>query len=239
MKVRKVIESDIQRKILSKIRFFGQGAKYSDLKVEKVENDLFNYHLKQLVAKNYLLKEKNLYFLTTKGKSLVTNIDEEDLKTPPTYKVSVYMVLLTDGKVLLYKRLKHPQYGYTGLPSGKIRFGENILATAKRELNEETGLIADFEIVGNLRQIRKNAEGEVIEDGVFYVCLADKFTGTLIKESKEGNFFWNAVSDVVKIDKLFKPSVAIILREVQKRVDTNGSSQDRFIYELEPEPEDY
>jgi ADP-ribose pyrophosphatase YjhB (NUDIX family) len=180
------IESEMQREILSKCRFWEKGARYSELRSEGVENDLFNYHLQQLVKNGWLKKEEGSYLLTVKGKRLVTNIDEEDKQNPPSFKVSVYMCAVdapsgaSQGKILLYRRLKHPQYGYVGLPSGKIRFWENILETAKREFKEETNLEAEFQVIGNLRQIRRNEKGEVREDGVFYVCFADSVKGELM-----------------------------------------------------------
>lgn len=233
------VEHEIQREILSSIRFLKDGARYSQLKIESIENDLFNYHLQQLVKYGYLTKAGDLYQLTEEGKSLVTNIDEEDKKLPPNYKVSVYMCIVVDGKVLLYKRLKHPQYGYTGLPSGKIKYGEEILSTAKRELAEETGLIANFKIIGNLRQIRKNKAGEMIEDGVFYICYSERIEGDLTPIAKEGEFFWEELEKALKLDKIFKPSLEIVLKEVKNRLSKKIRWDNKFIYELIPDPEEY
>jgi ADP-ribose pyrophosphatase YjhB (NUDIX family) len=227
------VDHVVQREILSKVRFKPDGARYSQLKVKDIENDLFNYHLQQLVKKGLLRKVAGRYLLTKSGKSTVTNIDEEDLKNPPVFKVSVYMVLQDRNKVLLYQRKKHPQYNYVGFPSGKIRYGENLLGTATRELNEETGLKAKFKLVGNIRQIRKNSMRQIIEDGVFYICHSDKFSGKLVPKGKEGIFFWKDRSEVGKIKKLFKPSVELVLKALKnKKCKT-------FVYELEPDEEDY
>jgi 8-oxo-dGTP pyrophosphatase MutT (NUDIX family) len=43
-------------------------------------------------------------------------------------------------QLLVQKRLKEPYFGYKGFISGKIRYGEKIFETAKRELKEEAGL---------------------------------------------------------------------------------------------------
>lgn len=233
------VENTFQREILSLIRFHKNGAKYSQLRVKGVENDLFNYHLQQLVKNKYLQKKVGLYQLTELGKSLVTNIDEDDKKLPPNYKVSVCMCVFIDNKVLLYKRLKHPQYGYIGMPSGKIKYGEKILDAAKRELNEETGLKADFKIIGNLRQIRKNNKDKVIEDGVFFVCYTDKIKGQLKPKTIEGEFFWKTIPQTLKLDKLFKPSVEIMLKEATKRLRKPNLWKNKFTYELHPNPEEY
>jgi ADP-ribose pyrophosphatase YjhB (NUDIX family) len=235
----KKIDNQIQQEILTSIKFFKDGGKYSDLKVKDIENDLYNYHLQHLVKNGYIEKSDDLYKLTELGKSLVTNIDEEDKKLPANYKVSVYMCVMVDGKILLSRRLKHPQYGYVGIPSGKIRYGEEILETAKRELREETELAADFKIIGNLRQIRTNSQDEVIEDGVFYICYTDKVVGDLLLDSNEGKNFWIKIEEVTKLEKLFKPSVEIVINEVLKRLKGKVDWESKFIYELKPEPEDY
>jgi ADP-ribose pyrophosphatase YjhB (NUDIX family) len=232
-------DNKYQREILSKCSFFPSGAKYSELAIKDIDDDLFNYHLQQLVKVGLLSKNDKIYILTEKGKSLVTNIDEVSKEVPPKYKVSVYMCVVNDDSILLHRRLKHPQFGYVGLPSGKIAYGERILDTANREFNEETHLDTTFQIIGNLRQIRRNASGQVIEDGVFYVCFANKFTGTLQESFQEGENFWCKINEVGKIEKLFKPSVEIIINEITKRLVGQKRLDDNFIYELEPEPEAY
>jgi len=234
-----MIQNKTQYEILSNCKFWQDGAKYSQIKPNDIDNDLFNYHLQQLVKKDYLTKENALYCLTEKGKSLVTNVDDEIKSASSSFKVSIYACPVIGNKVLLHKRLKHPQYGYVGLVAGKIKYGENVLDTVKREFLEETDLTAEFKVIGNLRQIRKNEKGKVIEDGIFYVCFTDKVNGRLRQKNKEGEYFWVELNEVSKIDKIFKPSLEIILDEVKKRISGEIPWESKFIYELEPEPEDY
>ncbi|MBU1110157.1 NUDIX domain-containing protein [Patescibacteria group bacterium] len=234
-----MVDSPIQLQILSNCCFYESGSRYSQLKPNDIDDDLFNYHLQQLVKKGYLEKRDRLYFLSEKGKSLATNIDYETHKIPLNYKVSVYLCPVINNEVLLYERLKHPQYGYTGLISGKIRYGEPVLSAARREFIEETGLTADFKIIGNLRQIRRNEDGKVIEDGVFYVCFTDQIKGNLTEKNIEGKYFWAKLHEASKLEKIFKPSLEVILNEVKNRLDTKVSWDADFIYEFEPEPEDY
>lgn len=229
----------VQNAILTQCKFWINGARYSKLRPEDIENDLFNYHLQELVKKKYLHKRKDLYFLTEKGKSLVTNIQEEEQQAARNYKVSTYICPVIDGKILLYKRLKHPQYGYTGFISEKMKYGENMKQAAQRGLKEETSLIADLKLIGNLRQIRKNKKGEVIEDGVFYIFFTEKVEGVLREHDKEGEYFWVDVNKVKDIPKLFRPSVEIVLKEITSRLKGNVSWDAKFIYEFEPEPEEY
>jgi len=95
-----------------KCKFFQNGARYSDINPKNIDDDLYNYHLQQLVVKGFLAKKSQLYSLTEKGKSIVTNIDEETKNINATFKVGVYLCLVNGEKILMHKRLKHPQYGY-------------------------------------------------------------------------------------------------------------------------------
>lgn len=55
--------------------------------------------------------------------------------------VGVGVVVVDDGHMLLIKRGKHPGKGLWAVPGGKVRFGEELVEAAKREVLEETGLV--------------------------------------------------------------------------------------------------
>ncbi len=50
------------------------------------------------------------------------------------------------GRLLLIQRLREPEAGAWGLPGGKIDFGERAMDTARREIEEELGIV--IEILG-------------------------------------------------------------------------------------------
>ena len=54
------------------------------------------------------------------------------------------------GRLLLIQRLKEPEAGAWGLPGGKIDFGERSEDTARREIEEELGIVIEEE---GLREI--------------------------------------------------------------------------------------
>jgi len=100
-------------------------------------------------------------------------------------------------------------------------------------------LTDNFKIIGNLHQIRRNIKGEVIEDGVFYICYTDQVLGTLIEHSIEGEYFWIELEKVKDLAKLFKPSVEAVIKEIQKRLSGKVDFSNQFIYEYLPEVEEY
>ncbi|MBS9475858.1 NUDIX hydrolase [Ancylobacter radicis] len=56
---------------------------------------------------------------------------------------AVLALVVRDGQVLLVRRANPPDQGLWGFPGGRMEMGESHLEAALRELNEETGLIAD------------------------------------------------------------------------------------------------
>lgn len=55
--------------------------------------------------------------------------------------VGVGLVVLRDGKILLCRRLKAPEIGFWNIPGGKLDFMERATEAARRETQEETGLV--------------------------------------------------------------------------------------------------
>ena len=50
------------------------------------------------------------------------------------------LVIVRDGKILLYRRLKAPEAGYWNIVGGKVDHMERSDAAARREAEEESGL---------------------------------------------------------------------------------------------------
>ena len=49
-------------------------------------------------------------------------------------------VVISDGELLLIRRLTEPEAGKWSLPGGRVEFGETMAEAVERELLEETGL---------------------------------------------------------------------------------------------------
>ena len=59
------------------------------------------------------------------------------------------------------------------------------------------------------------------------------------ERDKEGEYFWHEIDKITEIDKIFKPSLETICNEVKLQLNSKKSWDDKFIYEFEPEPEEY
>jgi len=55
--------------------------------------------------------------------------------------LGVGLVIVRDGKILLYKRVKPPEPGHWSIPGGKVDHMETAASAASREATEETGLL--------------------------------------------------------------------------------------------------
>lgn len=84
--------------------------------------------------------------------------------------VGVGAVVIDDGRLLLVQRGRDPGRGLWAVPGGKVRSGEHLQGTARREVLEETGLEVD---IGELAWV-----GEVIDDD-YHIVLID-FFGRLV-----------------------------------------------------------
>src|SRR5690606_1572346 len=105
---------------------------------------------------------------------------------------------------LFQQRLKNPYYGFWGLPSGKIRWGETIIQAAARESLEETGLSADFRIASIYHEhVIEHESGQIVEDKIFFMAIGTNISGTLITDFEGGHNEWLTVDEAMQKDKKY------------------------------------
>lgn len=197
---------DAQTSILRELLFHPK-AGYAQLqKPTGLTSDHFNFHIKRLVELGYVEKrDKGHYTLTPRGKEYANKLDTDTNTIERQPKCAVILAIENnDGCWLFQERLKNPYFGFWGFPSGKIRWGETILETAARELDEETGLSADYSISGVYHEHVKSVETkEILEDKLFFVVHCTNPRGTLLQDFEGGHNEWQHPDFIASIDKKF------------------------------------
>jgi ADP-ribose pyrophosphatase YjhB (NUDIX family) len=100
---------------------------------------------------------------------------------PQAYpRAGVSVVVVQGDDVLLVQRGKGAYQGLWSLPGGAIELGETAEAAARRELLEETGLLASELTLGDVADaVLRDAEGAVEAHFTIAVYVTDRVSGSL------------------------------------------------------------
>ena len=205
--------SQIQNHILSKLKN-ARVLRYTDLQPEAIPNDLFNYHLQFLVKKGFVDRNEEGYSLGASGIKHVADPDlsTRDEKIASTFKVNVITLVSRGAKkkieILNQVRTSHPSFGKIGAMGGIVRKGESIETAAKRKLKVETGLDADFKIVGIERRMMYVGDA-LFSDILFPIAYADHSEGKLI-DTEFGRNLWVSIEDAIKNESSEFDSIKMI-----------------------------
>lgn len=111
----------------------------------KTRSNKLDYHIKKLISKKILKKEKGLYKLTETSEYLIPYLSEKNSVLP------VILILIRDkNKAFLYKREKRPYKNLLSLPGGRILLGENIKDSVKRIMKEKHNINASLEKINSV-----------------------------------------------------------------------------------------
>lgn len=195
------------------VLLFKPHAGFTELqKASGLSSDHFNFHVKQLLERDFVAKNaEGKYTLTIKGKEFSNRFDTDAREVERQPKVAVCLIIHdAEGRTLMQQRLKQPYYGWWGRPTGKIRWGETILQAAARELMEETGLEADLEFRGVYHKMDFNQETDtLLEDKIFFNITCTNPRGELTVEFEGGRNQWMTEEEILQQEHSFvKPSDA-------------------------------
>jgi 8-oxo-dGTP pyrophosphatase MutT (NUDIX family) len=224
----------IQQSILEDLRVSSIGLRYTDMKPDGVENDLYNYHLQYLVKHELVTKNDDRYRLSLDGKRHLIELNPLDDSGQSSRFKLASLCLLTRGtgdkmEVLYQERLRQPFYGHWGLIGGGIKRGEPALETAARRLREEAGLVAKFTLFGMIRKIHFERSGQLGSDILFHICLSDIYNGNLERHNNFGNQSWVSLAQAVEFESsgaMGSNQIAIKLQQL----GTSGASSMPFFY---------
>ncbi len=171
------------------------------MKPDKVPNDLFNYHLQFLVKKEMVVKSGEGYSLSETGIKHVADPYPHNNALTSLFKINVITIVSRKIKgkieILNQVRTSNPSYGKVGIMGGVVLKGELIEPAAKRKLKQETGLDADFRLVGCERRIMYK-KGEIFSDVMFPIAYSDFVSGELIEDTEFGHNMWVSIDEAIK-----------------------------------------
>jgi hypothetical protein len=125
------MEKNILKLFLTKDRL-----KFNEIeKSLKIRSNKLNYHLKKLIEKNILKKEREFYSLAEDFEEIIPYLSDKNALLP------VLLIHIgNEKKVFLYERIKRPYKGMLGLPGGRILLGEEIKDATHRIMKDKYNL---------------------------------------------------------------------------------------------------
>ena len=199
-----------QTKILREL-LFQPSSGYAKLqKPTGLSSDHFNFHINRLLNLGLVEKiSRGIYRLTPIGKEYANRLDTDNntIERQPKTAVIIGVERIHNGKTeyLFQERLKNPYFGFWGLPSGKIRWGETLIEAAERECMEETGLTADFRVASIYHEHAVQLEsGKIIEDKIFFIMHGVKPRGELFDDFEGGHNEWMTVKTAMAQPKKYQ-----------------------------------
>ncbi len=191
---------DVQMQIISKLKNAGS-LRYRDIKLTDISSDLYNYHLKALVQRQLIDKTTQGYSLSKTGQAYVADVyHSSDAQLQRLFKVNVITIVSRLGssggiEILTQRRNSQPSHGMVDVMGGTIVKGEDAVAGACRKLHDETGLTAEFRILGIERR-RLYKDSELFSDVIFPICYADNYNGELTS-TEFGENFWTPIEQAI------------------------------------------
>lgn len=212
-----MLDHHIQREIIYRLAFADQ-LRFSELKPDDVENKLFTYHLKKVLAAGFADKTPDgAYRLTPEGQRIGKGVYHGDKRLiNRAYSVLFLAVRRRgDGAWLLYRRRTHPLRGLSGFMHAQPSPDRSILETAAAQLTTQTGLTATFR-VGGSGFFRIYQEDTLESFTNFTLLITDDAQGELQPDSEVAEYFWETAPDWRSTSML--PSMPHLVRLLDDRL---------------------
>ena len=145
--------------------------RFSDLRPKNIDTNLYSYHLKLLQKRGFVTKGEGGYTLDKKGVLYVDRVSTSTLTVRTQPKIIVMLVVQnSEGRLLLYKRIRQPYTGQWTLPYGKLHIDDKTLEQgACREANEKLSVSVDHAVHAGDCYIRIRDEHEVVMSTLVHV----------------------------------------------------------------------
>lgn len=223
----------IQRDIISRLKQ-ADTLRYAQLKPDPdIPNDLYNYHLRKLVADGLVDKKDQGYTLSERGKRHVADTHHTSDQGDRLFKFNALLIVTReiDGvlHVLNQRRGAQPSYGIVGIPGGTILKSEPLLDGAARKLQQETGLTGTFRYLGTERRIMYR-DAQLFSDVLFPFCLCIDASGEPTN-TEFGDNFWIRIDDAITNDARPHDHIDYIPRVLRALRDNTLDALQGFYHE--------
>lgn len=185
----------IQLDILRKITLCPL-ARYTDLKSEDIDGNLFMYHLNQLMDEGYIQKnEDKKYSLTEFGKSCISLLSTEsgEMRKQPQILVMLYC-RNEEGQLLLFKWNREPNNNLVSLPHGKLHFGVSPKKMAALELKEKCNLEGKIAYRGDIYLTLWSGK-EIFNHLLCHIFEVSEISREVLSNTKNGTSFWGNIDE--------------------------------------------
>ena len=164
-----------------KLFLYNKKLRFNEMeKALKIRSNKLTYHLKNLIKKGTLVKEKDNYKLSEHAEHLIPYLSEKK------NVLSVVLIHLGDeNAVFMHKRTKRPFKDKLGLPGGRNLLGESLEKSVKRIMKEKHNINAKLKDIHSISIESIKKQGKVIQtDLIIFVTATTKDKISLINVEK-------------------------------------------------------
>jgi hypothetical protein len=202
-----MLEHYIQKNIVYALALT-ESLRFSELKPDTIENKLFDYHLKKVIAEGYVAKTVDgSYALTPVGRRIGKEvIKQHSALVERAYSVLFLAVRNENGAWLLCRRKAHPLLNKIGFMHALPSLTDHAETVAAAELEEKSGLTGSFTVRGS-GYLRMYHDGALESFTHFTLLECHDATGILVNNDDElAEYYWETDPDFTSPDML--PSIA-------------------------------
>lgn len=211
-----MVEHYIQKDILLRLSK-AANLRFSELKPEGMESNIFMYHLRQLMAQKLVEKTEDGYRLADEGLAYIDGFSFHTLRPRKQPKViSILAVRNQQREWLVAQRKYQPYIHQFMLPSGKQHLGESPKAHAMREVKEKLHMIvADLKRRG-LADIRIYRGDKLITHVLAHIYEGQTQNDVLPPESHQFVYSWTSRTSK---DHVFLAGTLEIIEKLENEKD--------------------
>lgn len=198
----------IRRSILDELAT-AESKRYGELKPKELDGNVFNYHLKALLADKFVAKtDSGDYCLTRLGRDYIVHRYEKSALSAH----SIFLIVIKRGsEFLLRRRDVQPLIGLAGFVHGEPEPGVSVVESASKRLLAKTGIDGVELSVAGSALISQYRDGELQSFSHAVIIYGETQQELAVESDATGHNFWG---DLAAADQLL-PSCRDIAQTIE------------------------